>query len=146
MIDNVRLDEAAGCGHPGCKPDDLERQTRDAAAAVLGDDELVRVCAQEIRGVKPDFRSRRHSLEIERLTSPALLKFFAAPPTRGTRVPTSDMRSVWHPGLLAEAAKRGIEVRVFFVGLDSADAHIERVRQRVRAGGHDIPEAAIRRR
>ena len=50
------------------------------------------------------------------------------------------------PGLLAEAAKRGLEVRVFYVGLGSADAHIERVRQRVRAGGHDIPEADIRRR
>ena len=50
------------------------------------------------------------------------------------------------PGLLAEATKRGVEVHVFYVGLGSADAHIERVRQRVRAGGHDIPEADIRRR
>jgi predicted ABC-type ATPase len=50
------------------------------------------------------------------------------------------------PRLLAEAAKRGIEVHVFYVGLASAEAHIERVRQRVRAGGHDIPEADIRRR
>jgi predicted ABC-type ATPase len=50
------------------------------------------------------------------------------------------------PALLAEAARRGIEVRVFFVGLDSPEAHIERVRQRVRTGGHDIPEADIRRR
>lgn len=50
------------------------------------------------------------------------------------------------PRLLAEAASRGIEVRVFYVGLASADAHIERVRHRVRAGGHDIPEADIRRR
>jgi predicted ABC-type ATPase len=50
------------------------------------------------------------------------------------------------PRLLAEAASCGIEVRVFYVGLASADVHIERVRQRVRAGGHDIPEADIRRR
>ena len=50
------------------------------------------------------------------------------------------------PGLLAEAAKRGVKVHVFYVGLGSADTHIERVRQRVRAGGHDIPEADIRRR
>jgi predicted ABC-type ATPase len=49
-------------------------------------------------------------------------------------------------GLLAKAAKSGIEVHVFYIGLASADAHIERVRQRVRAGGHDIPEADIRRR
>ncbi|MFY2862072.1 AAA family ATPase [Mycobacterium sp. THU-M104] len=50
------------------------------------------------------------------------------------------------PRLLAEAASRGIEVRVFYVGLAGADAHVERVRQRVRAGGHDIPEADVRRR
>jgi predicted ABC-type ATPase len=50
------------------------------------------------------------------------------------------------PRLVAEAASRRIEVRVFYVGLASADAHIERVRQRVRAGGHDIPDADIRRR
>ncbi|CAM4459422.1 Zeta toxin [Mycobacterium basiliense] len=50
------------------------------------------------------------------------------------------------PRLLAEAAARGIEVRIFYVGLASAEAHVERVRQRVRAGGHDIPEADIRRR
>ncbi|TAM67177.1 AAA family ATPase [Mycobacterium sp.] len=50
------------------------------------------------------------------------------------------------PGLLAEAARRGIEVCVFYVGLDSADTCIERVRQRVHAGGHDISEADIRRR
>jgi predicted ABC-type ATPase len=50
------------------------------------------------------------------------------------------------PALLAEAASRGIEVHIFYVSLDSPEAHIERVRQRVRAGGHDIPEADIRRR
>ena len=50
------------------------------------------------------------------------------------------------PRLLAEAARRGIEIHVLYVGLDGADAHVERVRQRVRAGGHDIPEAEIRRR
>lgn len=49
-------------------------------------------------------------------------------------------------GLLAEAAGRGIEVRVFYVGLDSADTCIERVRQRVHGGGHGISEADIRRR
>ena len=50
------------------------------------------------------------------------------------------------PRLLAEAAAAGIEVRAWYVGLASPEAHIERVRQRVRLGGHDIPEADIRRR
>jgi predicted ABC-type ATPase len=50
------------------------------------------------------------------------------------------------PRLVAEAATAGFEVRVWFVGLASPEAHIARVRQRVRQGGHDIPEADIRRR
>jgi predicted ABC-type ATPase len=50
------------------------------------------------------------------------------------------------PRLLAEAAARGIEVRVWFAGLATPELHIERVRARVLRGGHDIPEEAIRRR
>lgn len=70
--------ENSGCGHPGCASDDVEQRARDAAAAVLADDEFTRVCEQETKGVKPDFRSRRHALEVKELTSPALRQFFAA--------------------------------------------------------------------
>lgn len=48
--------------------------------------------------------------------------------------------------LLADAAAAGVEVHVFYVGLASPDMHLDRVRQRVAGGGHDIPEADIRRR
>ena len=48
--------------------------------------------------------------------------------------------------LLAEAAARGIAIYVWYVGLASPELHIRRVRARVRLGGHDIPEEAIRRR
>jgi predicted ABC-type ATPase len=50
------------------------------------------------------------------------------------------------PALLASAASLGIEVRVWYVGLSSPELHIARVRARVAHGGHDIPEADIRRR
>src|SRR4051812_30193596 len=50
------------------------------------------------------------------------------------------------PGLLSEAAAQGFEVRIWYVGLASPELHIERVRNRVHAGGHDIPESSIRRR
>ena len=49
------------------------------------------------------------------------------------------------PRLLSEAASRGIDVHVWYAGLTSPELHIERV-ARVRKGGHDIPEADIRRR
>lgn len=50
------------------------------------------------------------------------------------------------PRLLAEASVQGFEVRMWYVGLASPELHIRRVRARVRKGGHDIPEADIRRR
>jgi predicted ABC-type ATPase len=48
--------------------------------------------------------------------------------------------------LLAQAAASGIATYVWYVGLASPELHIRRVRARVRLGGHDIPEEAIRRR
>jgi len=50
------------------------------------------------------------------------------------------------PRLLAEAAAQGFEVHVWYAGLATPEQHLARVRARVARGGHDIPEAAIRRR
>ena len=50
------------------------------------------------------------------------------------------------PCLLAEAAESGIEVSIWYVGLESPELNIERVAARVRRGGHSIPEETIRRR
>jgi predicted ABC-type ATPase len=50
------------------------------------------------------------------------------------------------PRLLTEAASQGFEVRIWYVGLAGPELHIERVRNRVKAGGHDIPESSIRKR
>ena len=50
------------------------------------------------------------------------------------------------PRLLEAAAQGGAEVLIWYAGLDTPERHIERVRARVRRGGHDIPEADIRRR
>jgi predicted ABC-type ATPase len=44
------------------------------------------------------------------------------------------------------AAARSHDVLMWFCGLDSPERHIARVRARVAAGGHDIPEARIRER
>lgn len=50
------------------------------------------------------------------------------------------------PALLHKALSAGIEVRIWYVGLASAELHIARVRSRVARGGHDIPEERIRER
>ena len=47
---------------------------------------------------------------------------------------------------LLKKASISHDVHVLFVGLDSPERHIARVAARVRAGGHDIPEAKIRTR
>ncbi|MEK7468835.1 MAG: zeta toxin family protein [Planctomycetota bacterium] len=48
--------------------------------------------------------------------------------------------------LLENAANSGLDVRIWYTGLASVELHLKRVRQRVRLGGHDIPEEMIRRR
>jgi predicted ABC-type ATPase len=48
------------------------------------------------------------------------------------------------PALLEEAADAGLAVRVMYVGLGSADLHVQRVRSRVERGGHAIAESKIR--
>jgi predicted ABC-type ATPase len=47
---------------------------------------------------------------------------------------------------LQEALDSGQEVRIWYVALSNAELHLARVAERVRAGGHPIPEADIRRR
>jgi predicted ABC-type ATPase len=47
---------------------------------------------------------------------------------------------------LHAALDSGREVYLWYVGLSSPELHIERVRERVKRGGHDIREADIRRR
>jgi predicted ABC-type ATPase len=48
--------------------------------------------------------------------------------------------------LLGEAAKSGIQIFAWYVGLESPGLHVERVAARVRRGGHPIPEKTIRLR
>lgn len=48
--------------------------------------------------------------------------------------------------LLASAIDAGIEVHIWYVALASPELHLARIRARVAAGGHDIPERDVRRR
>ena len=50
------------------------------------------------------------------------------------------------PKLLDEAISAGIEVRVWYVGLEGPELHMARVRSRAAKGGHGIPESTIRER
>jgi len=48
--------------------------------------------------------------------------------------------------LLLDGAGHQAEIHMSYIGLDSVERHIERVSQRVAAGGHDIAEDTIRER
>lgn len=48
--------------------------------------------------------------------------------------------------LLLDGARSGARIHLWFAGLSSPELHLRRVRERVAAGGHDIPEARIRAR
>jgi predicted ABC-type ATPase len=48
--------------------------------------------------------------------------------------------------LLTQAAAAGFELRIWYVALRDPELHVARVRARVGKGGHDIPEAQIRKR
>ena len=48
--------------------------------------------------------------------------------------------------LLEQAIGKGIPVRVWYLGLENVELHIARIKARVAAGGHDIPEPRIRAR
>ena len=64
-------------------------------------------------------------------------EFFAFETTLGART---------IPALLIAGAEQGAEIHVSFVGLSTPELHVARVKSRVAAGGHDIPEAKIRER
>ena len=50
------------------------------------------------------------------------------------------------PALLRWAHDAGLEVRMWYVGLNGPERHVSRVKARVTRGGHDIPEEKIRER
>jgi predicted ABC-type ATPase len=50
------------------------------------------------------------------------------------------------PDMLLAGARQGAQVHVWYAGLASPEKHIARVKERVIAGGHDIPEDKVRAR
>ncbi len=48
--------------------------------------------------------------------------------------------------MMTDARERGFEVILIYVGTKNSDINVARVANRVTLGGHDVPEADIRRR
>ena len=50
------------------------------------------------------------------------------------------------PDMLLAGSRAGAAIHVWYAGLESVELHLQRVRSRVAAGGHDIPEQKVRER
>ncbi|GAA4000084.1 zeta toxin family protein [Hymenobacter fastidiosus] len=101
------------------------------------------VNADEIaRGLSP-FQPETVSVQAGRLMLTRLQDLLAA--GESFALETTLATRIYLPFI--EAARvRGYYVSLFFFWLNSADEAVERVRIRVREGGHNIPEPVIRRR
>lgn len=81
-----------------------------------------------------------------RASEAALRKIAEMIETRQSFIFESTLSSQQSLRLMREAKAAGFTVGLYYVALDSVETNVERVRQRVLKGGHDIPEGDIRRR
>jgi predicted ABC-type ATPase len=101
------------------------------------------VNADEIaRGLSP-FRPETVSIQAGRLMLARLHELLAAGETFALE---TTLATRHYLRFVAEAREQGYFVSLFFFWLNSPDLAVSRVRERVREGGHHIPEPVIRRR
>ncbi|MEP7283182.1 MAG: AAA family ATPase [Rubrivivax sp.] len=93
-------------------------------------------------GLAP-FAPETAAVQAGRLMLRELARHFAARESFAFETTLSGRSYLHHIRVWQDA---GYRVKLIFLQLDSAEEAIARVAQRVRQGGHDIPEATIRRR
>lgn len=76
----------------------------------------------------------------------ALVKIHEMIDTRQSFIFETTLSSNQSLRMMRAAKAAGFKVGLYYVALDSVETNVERVRQRVLKGGHDIPEENIRRR
>nr|WP_082728528.1 zeta toxin family protein [Rhizobium altiplani] len=81
-----------------------------------------------------------------RASEAALRKIAEMIETRQSFIFETTLSSQQSIRLMREAKTAGFSVGLYYVALDSVETNVERVKRRVEKGGHDIPEADIRRR
>ncbi|PDT27519.1 hypothetical protein CO660_22730 [Rhizobium sp. L9] len=106
--------------------------------------EGVWINADEIAKALPEFDDGKS--KERRASEAALRKIAEMIETRQSFIFESTLSSQQSIRLMREAKAAGFKVGLYYVALDSVETNIERVKRRVEKGGHDIPEADIRRR
>lgn len=108
----------------------------DAACPVFVNADLIAA------GLAP-FAPETAAIQAGRLMLQELTRHFAARESFAFETTLSGKGYIRH---IREWQAAGYRVKLIFLQLDSEDEAIARVAQRVRQGGHNIPEATIRRR
>lgn len=108
----------------------------DAACPVFVNADLIAA------GLAP-FAPETAAIQAGRLMLQELTRHFAAGESFAFETTLSGKGYIRH---IREWQSAGYRVKLIFLQLDSEDEAIARVAQRVRQGGHNIPEATIRRR
>ncbi len=112
---------------------------RQVGVPYFNSDEVAREILSENPGLPPnEANSLAWREEVRQLDEAiGLRKDFAFESTLGGNTITA---------ALQDALDAGLDVRIWYVGLESPDLHIARVQARVARGGHPIPEDTIRKR
>lgn len=93
-------------------------------------------------GLSP-FAPERAAIQAGRLTLAAIAQHVAQRESFAFETTLSGKAYAHH---IPQWRQLGYRVELFFLSLPSAEMALQRVAERVRQGGHDIPEATIRRR
>ena len=93
-------------------------------------------------GLSP-FAPERAAIQAARLTLAAIAQHVAQ---RESFAFETTLSGKAYAQQIPQWRQLGYRVELFFLSLPSAEVALQRVAERVRQGGHDIPEATIRRR
>lgn len=93
-------------------------------------------------GLSP-FAPERAAIQAGRLMLQAIAQHLAK---RESFAFETTLSGVGYARQIPQWQQWGYRVELFFLSLPSADMAVQRVAERVRQGGHDIPEGTIRRR
>jgi len=105
--------------------------------------EGVWINADEIAKAMPAADNRSTEIQAGRA---ALVKIHEMIDTRQSFIFETTLSSNQSLRMMRAAKAAGFKVGLYYVALDSVETNVERVRQRVLKGGHDIPEENIRSR